>query len=41
MQKEMGIEKDERHLSITTQILNGKIEESLVVEAAGIRGFLG
>ncbi|ALV62475.1 Phosphoenolpyruvate carboxylase, archaeal [Thermococcus sp. 2319x1] len=41
MQKEMGVEKDERHLSITTQILNGKIEESLVVEAASIRGFLG
>lgn len=41
LQKEMGIERNEKHLEITTQILNGKIEESLVVEAAGIRGFLG
>lgn len=41
LQKEMGVEKDERHMEITTQILYGKIEETLVVEAAGIRGFLG
>jgi len=34
-------ERDERHGEITTRILQGEIEESLIVEAAGIRGFLG
>ncbi|NJE10663.1 phosphoenolpyruvate carboxylase [Thermococcus sp. MAR1] len=34
-------ERDERHGEITTRILQGEVEESLIVEAAGIRGFLG
>ena len=34
-------ERDERHGEITTRILRGEVEESLIVEAAGIRGFLG
>ena len=34
-------EMDERHGEITSRILRGEVEESLIVEAAGIRGFLG
>jgi len=41
LQKEMGIETEERHQTLTSQILSGKFEESIIVEAAGIRGFLG
>ncbi len=37
----MGIETEERHQTLTSQILSGKFEESIIVEAAGIRGFLG
>jgi len=41
LQKEMGIEAEERHQSLTSQILSGRFEESIIVESAGIRGFLG
>ncbi len=34
-------ERDERHGEITTKILKGELSETLIVEAAGIRGFLG
>ncbi|ASJ04869.1 phosphoenolpyruvate carboxylase [Thermococcus barossii] len=34
-------ERDERHLEITSRILAGELSGELIVEAAGIRGFLG
>lgn len=34
-------ERDERHVEITTRILKGEIDPTLIVEAAEIRGFLG
>ena len=34
-------ERDEHHFEITSRMLEGELDEALVVEAAGIRGFLG
>ncbi|WP_297420700.1 phosphoenolpyruvate carboxylase [Thermococcus sp.] len=34
-------ERDEAHGEITSRILGGDLDEALIVEAAGIRGFLG
>ncbi|NJE25506.1 phosphoenolpyruvate carboxylase [Thermococcus sp. MV5] len=40
-QKEFGVEPVEEHEAITSRILSGEFDEGLIVEAAGLRGFLG
>ncbi len=41
LQKEFGVEPVKEHEVITTRILSGELSQELVVEAAGIRRFLG
>ena len=41
LQGELEVEPVEEHEAITTRTLSGEFDEGLIVEAAGMRGFLG
>ncbi len=41
LQRELGVEPVGEYEAITTRILRGEFDEGLIVEAAGLRGFLG